>query len=151
MIRRPPRSTHCISSAASDVYKRQVYFRSLILVEFYQKEKKQNFAKFEAMYLETKRNSPNSRNLFPFSDFHKIIEEYEQAANDLDICDVYRQSYVAGGCSVTCDSVLLALCETPFSVRYLKLKGQNEEPRYDSRGDIDQSDVKGQECATVLA
>eukprot|EP00825_Cyclidium_porcatum_P039072 TRINITY_DN465_c0_g1_i6.p1 TRINITY_DN465_c0_g1~~TRINITY_DN465_c0_g1_i6.p1 ORF type:complete len:454 (+),score=83.24 TRINITY_DN465_c0_g1_i6:129-1490(+) len=25
MIRRPPRSTHCISSAASDVYKRQVY------------------------------------------------------------------------------------------------------------------------------
>jgi len=24
MIRRPPRSTHCISSAASDVYKRQL-------------------------------------------------------------------------------------------------------------------------------
>eukprot|EP00826_Nyctotherus_ovalis_P058498 TRINITY_DN8044_c0_g1_i4.p2 TRINITY_DN8044_c0_g1~~TRINITY_DN8044_c0_g1_i4.p2 ORF type:complete len:115 (+),score=25.99 TRINITY_DN8044_c0_g1_i4:26-346(+) len=29
MIRRPPRSTHCISSAASDVYKRQkLYFIS---------------------------------------------------------------------------------------------------------------------------
>ena len=27
MIRRPPRSTHCISSAASDVYKRQQYRR----------------------------------------------------------------------------------------------------------------------------
>eukprot|EP00826_Nyctotherus_ovalis_P056458 TRINITY_DN7625_c0_g1_i1.p1 TRINITY_DN7625_c0_g1~~TRINITY_DN7625_c0_g1_i1.p1 ORF type:complete len:131 (-),score=23.87 TRINITY_DN7625_c0_g1_i1:289-660(-) len=27
MIRRPPRSTHCISSAASDVYKRQVKYR----------------------------------------------------------------------------------------------------------------------------
>eukprot|EP00825_Cyclidium_porcatum_P018345 TRINITY_DN2093_c0_g1_i17.p2 TRINITY_DN2093_c0_g1~~TRINITY_DN2093_c0_g1_i17.p2 ORF type:complete len:106 (-),score=27.42 TRINITY_DN2093_c0_g1_i17:144-461(-) len=27
MIRRPPRSTHCISSAASDVYKRQIYKR----------------------------------------------------------------------------------------------------------------------------
>eukprot|EP00825_Cyclidium_porcatum_P035394 TRINITY_DN3710_c0_g1_i7.p2 TRINITY_DN3710_c0_g1~~TRINITY_DN3710_c0_g1_i7.p2 ORF type:complete len:140 (-),score=22.35 TRINITY_DN3710_c0_g1_i7:94-513(-) len=26
MIRRPPRSTHCISSAASDVYKRQDFF-----------------------------------------------------------------------------------------------------------------------------
>ena len=26
MIRRPPRSTHCISSAASDVYKRQHFF-----------------------------------------------------------------------------------------------------------------------------
>eukprot|EP00826_Nyctotherus_ovalis_P039343 TRINITY_DN3780_c0_g1_i6.p1 TRINITY_DN3780_c0_g1~~TRINITY_DN3780_c0_g1_i6.p1 ORF type:complete len:116 (-),score=13.50 TRINITY_DN3780_c0_g1_i6:22-345(-) len=25
MIRRPPRSTHCISSAASDVYKRQLF------------------------------------------------------------------------------------------------------------------------------
>ena len=25
MIRRPPRSTHCISSAASDVYKRQAH------------------------------------------------------------------------------------------------------------------------------
>ena len=25
MIRRPPRSTHCISSAASDVYKRQLH------------------------------------------------------------------------------------------------------------------------------
>eukprot|EP00826_Nyctotherus_ovalis_P014698 TRINITY_DN14112_c0_g1_i2.p1 TRINITY_DN14112_c0_g1~~TRINITY_DN14112_c0_g1_i2.p1 ORF type:complete len:105 (+),score=23.50 TRINITY_DN14112_c0_g1_i2:22-315(+) len=27
MIRRPPRSTHCISSAASDVYKRQILFQ----------------------------------------------------------------------------------------------------------------------------
>ena len=27
MIRRPPRSTHCISSAASDVYKRQGYIQ----------------------------------------------------------------------------------------------------------------------------
>eukprot|EP00826_Nyctotherus_ovalis_P026773 TRINITY_DN2087_c0_g1_i9.p1 TRINITY_DN2087_c0_g1~~TRINITY_DN2087_c0_g1_i9.p1 ORF type:complete len:123 (+),score=19.61 TRINITY_DN2087_c0_g1_i9:25-369(+) len=30
MIRRPPRSTHCISSAASDVYKRQVPFLLLL-------------------------------------------------------------------------------------------------------------------------
>ena len=27
MIRRPPRSTHCISSAASDVYKRQIHIK----------------------------------------------------------------------------------------------------------------------------
>eukprot|EP00826_Nyctotherus_ovalis_P048496 TRINITY_DN5721_c0_g1_i4.p1 TRINITY_DN5721_c0_g1~~TRINITY_DN5721_c0_g1_i4.p1 ORF type:complete len:189 (+),score=1.08 TRINITY_DN5721_c0_g1_i4:23-568(+) len=36
MIRRPPRSTHCISSAASDVYKRQIKYRiygSLIFIE----------------------------------------------------------------------------------------------------------------------
>ena len=31
MIRRPPRSTHCISSAASDVYKRQNMTRHLLL------------------------------------------------------------------------------------------------------------------------
>ena len=30
MIRRPPRSTHCISSAASDVYKRQLQDRGII-------------------------------------------------------------------------------------------------------------------------
>eukprot|EP00825_Cyclidium_porcatum_P011361 TRINITY_DN15821_c0_g1_i2.p2 TRINITY_DN15821_c0_g1~~TRINITY_DN15821_c0_g1_i2.p2 ORF type:complete len:102 (-),score=32.66 TRINITY_DN15821_c0_g1_i2:16-321(-) len=29
MIRRPPRSTHCISSAASDVYKRQVESKTI--------------------------------------------------------------------------------------------------------------------------
>ena len=32
MIRRPPRSRHCISSAASDVYKRQVEIEALTLV-----------------------------------------------------------------------------------------------------------------------
>ena len=30
MIRRPPRSTHCISSAASDVYKRQIKANSFL-------------------------------------------------------------------------------------------------------------------------
>eukprot|EP00825_Cyclidium_porcatum_P026759 TRINITY_DN28762_c0_g1_i1.p2 TRINITY_DN28762_c0_g1~~TRINITY_DN28762_c0_g1_i1.p2 ORF type:complete len:107 (+),score=14.93 TRINITY_DN28762_c0_g1_i1:63-383(+) len=30
MTRRPPRSTHCISSAASDVYKRQHYYLSFL-------------------------------------------------------------------------------------------------------------------------
>eukprot|EP00825_Cyclidium_porcatum_P001444 TRINITY_DN1065_c0_g1_i3.p1 TRINITY_DN1065_c0_g1~~TRINITY_DN1065_c0_g1_i3.p1 ORF type:complete len:155 (+),score=41.22 TRINITY_DN1065_c0_g1_i3:126-590(+) len=33
MIRRPPRSTHCISSAASDVYKRQVSTQSTWVVQ----------------------------------------------------------------------------------------------------------------------
>eukprot|EP00825_Cyclidium_porcatum_P041588 TRINITY_DN5491_c0_g1_i2.p3 TRINITY_DN5491_c0_g1~~TRINITY_DN5491_c0_g1_i2.p3 ORF type:complete len:160 (+),score=42.41 TRINITY_DN5491_c0_g1_i2:88-567(+) len=32
MIRRPPRSTHCISSAASDVYKRQVHGGEVLAV-----------------------------------------------------------------------------------------------------------------------
>eukprot|EP00825_Cyclidium_porcatum_P046204 TRINITY_DN7203_c0_g1_i1.p2 TRINITY_DN7203_c0_g1~~TRINITY_DN7203_c0_g1_i1.p2 ORF type:complete len:112 (+),score=22.02 TRINITY_DN7203_c0_g1_i1:152-487(+) len=32
MIRRPPRSTHCISSAASDVYKRQLLYSAHALL-----------------------------------------------------------------------------------------------------------------------
>ena len=35
MIRRPPRSTHCISSAASDVYKRQGVFQPAEVDQFH--------------------------------------------------------------------------------------------------------------------
>eukprot|EP00826_Nyctotherus_ovalis_P039356 TRINITY_DN3782_c0_g4_i6.p1 TRINITY_DN3782_c0_g4~~TRINITY_DN3782_c0_g4_i6.p1 ORF type:complete len:744 (+),score=180.37 TRINITY_DN3782_c0_g4_i6:35-2233(+) len=34
MIRRPPRSTHCISSAASDVYKRQIMYVPMFICEY---------------------------------------------------------------------------------------------------------------------
>eukprot|EP00825_Cyclidium_porcatum_P000389 TRINITY_DN1008_c0_g1_i3.p1 TRINITY_DN1008_c0_g1~~TRINITY_DN1008_c0_g1_i3.p1 ORF type:complete len:183 (-),score=20.06 TRINITY_DN1008_c0_g1_i3:182-730(-) len=34
MIRRPPRSTHCISSAASDVYKRQFLIQTIVLCKY---------------------------------------------------------------------------------------------------------------------
>eukprot|EP00826_Nyctotherus_ovalis_P025419 TRINITY_DN196_c0_g1_i31.p2 TRINITY_DN196_c0_g1~~TRINITY_DN196_c0_g1_i31.p2 ORF type:complete len:119 (+),score=22.36 TRINITY_DN196_c0_g1_i31:30-359(+) len=34
MIRRPPRSTHCISSAASDVYKRQIQDGAVAVEDF---------------------------------------------------------------------------------------------------------------------
>eukprot|EP00826_Nyctotherus_ovalis_P052653 TRINITY_DN6722_c0_g1_i1.p2 TRINITY_DN6722_c0_g1~~TRINITY_DN6722_c0_g1_i1.p2 ORF type:complete len:111 (+),score=18.79 TRINITY_DN6722_c0_g1_i1:29-334(+) len=38
MIRRPPRSTHCISSAASDVYKRQgISYEMQTLPEYWHK------------------------------------------------------------------------------------------------------------------
>eukprot|EP00825_Cyclidium_porcatum_P006075 TRINITY_DN12989_c0_g1_i1.p1 TRINITY_DN12989_c0_g1~~TRINITY_DN12989_c0_g1_i1.p1 ORF type:complete len:115 (-),score=21.33 TRINITY_DN12989_c0_g1_i1:688-1032(-) len=39
MIRRPPRSTHCISSAASDVYKRQAISLNFLKSIFKQKMK----------------------------------------------------------------------------------------------------------------
>eukprot|EP00825_Cyclidium_porcatum_P008465 TRINITY_DN14215_c0_g1_i3.p2 TRINITY_DN14215_c0_g1~~TRINITY_DN14215_c0_g1_i3.p2 ORF type:complete len:335 (+),score=89.96 TRINITY_DN14215_c0_g1_i3:145-1149(+) len=39
MIRRPPRSTHCISSAASDVYKRQIYDITQFRKEFIDSKK----------------------------------------------------------------------------------------------------------------
>eukprot|EP00825_Cyclidium_porcatum_P004943 TRINITY_DN12359_c0_g1_i1.p3 TRINITY_DN12359_c0_g1~~TRINITY_DN12359_c0_g1_i1.p3 ORF type:complete len:100 (+),score=18.58 TRINITY_DN12359_c0_g1_i1:61-360(+) len=38
MLRRPPRSTHCISSAASDVYKRQGYAERPKLAESRQRD-----------------------------------------------------------------------------------------------------------------
>ena len=40
MIRRPPRSTHCISSAASDVYKRQLILVAAALVHYQKNEDK---------------------------------------------------------------------------------------------------------------
>ena len=44
MIRRPPRSTHCISSAASDVYKRQILFLSKTGAEYWDTDSKQAIA-----------------------------------------------------------------------------------------------------------
>ena len=41
MIRRPPRSTHCISSAASDVYKRQPINPAISLHSPYDEERKE--------------------------------------------------------------------------------------------------------------
>ena len=51
MIRRPPRSTHTRSSAASDVYKRQVL---IDLVDKYQRNAKEKYNKTS-----TKNTSPN--------------------------------------------------------------------------------------------
>eukprot|EP00825_Cyclidium_porcatum_P022380 TRINITY_DN2465_c0_g1_i1.p2 TRINITY_DN2465_c0_g1~~TRINITY_DN2465_c0_g1_i1.p2 ORF type:complete len:101 (+),score=18.05 TRINITY_DN2465_c0_g1_i1:153-455(+) len=53
MIRRPPRSTHCISSAASDVYKRQSQYlsKNLCLSQFPQKS---------PLYYQRNVLSPNS-------------------------------------------------------------------------------------------
>eukprot|EP00826_Nyctotherus_ovalis_P057329 TRINITY_DN7833_c0_g1_i1.p1 TRINITY_DN7833_c0_g1~~TRINITY_DN7833_c0_g1_i1.p1 ORF type:complete len:177 (+),score=43.83 TRINITY_DN7833_c0_g1_i1:36-533(+) len=42
MIRRPPRSTHCISSAASDVYKRQVHEEQEDIISFSDDKKSAN-------------------------------------------------------------------------------------------------------------
>jgi len=45
MIRRPPRSTHCISSAASDVYKRQVQVSASAAVDV---DTPEEFARLQA-------------------------------------------------------------------------------------------------------
>ena len=49
MIRRPPRSTHCISSAASDVYKRQSWNPNDPAAAARRAKAKENKIKFENM------------------------------------------------------------------------------------------------------
>eukprot|EP00825_Cyclidium_porcatum_P043774 TRINITY_DN6297_c0_g2_i1.p1 TRINITY_DN6297_c0_g2~~TRINITY_DN6297_c0_g2_i1.p1 ORF type:complete len:145 (+),score=21.67 TRINITY_DN6297_c0_g2_i1:67-501(+) len=56
MIRRPPRSTHCISSAASDVYKRQ----ALLIVEddlALQKQLRWSFDQYETLTAADRENA----------------------------------------------------------------------------------------------
>eukprot|EP00825_Cyclidium_porcatum_P037715 TRINITY_DN4215_c0_g1_i1.p2 TRINITY_DN4215_c0_g1~~TRINITY_DN4215_c0_g1_i1.p2 ORF type:complete len:102 (+),score=25.76 TRINITY_DN4215_c0_g1_i1:143-448(+) len=57
MIRRPPRSTHCISSAASDVYKRQyIYCVGMFIITSFQinKQNKQKNIKIKIKYISKK-------------------------------------------------------------------------------------------------
>eukprot|EP00826_Nyctotherus_ovalis_P016084 TRINITY_DN14634_c0_g1_i12.p3 TRINITY_DN14634_c0_g1~~TRINITY_DN14634_c0_g1_i12.p3 ORF type:complete len:221 (+),score=61.66 TRINITY_DN14634_c0_g1_i12:73-735(+) len=120
-----------------------------ILLEFYRKEKKENFLRFQELFTLTKQTlSP--RPLFPFDAFHTLISEtYDKGATALEVCNVYREAYIAGDGDVTCDSVLLTFSETPFWVSHLRLKGQGGEPKYDARGDIDAGEVRGRECRAV--
>jgi len=124
-----------------------------ILLEFYRKEKKENFARFEELFTATKRGLKGGpKIIFPFDDFFKMVAgEYDKNISDQEVTYLYRESFIAGGCSVTCDSTLLTMSDTPFWIRYLRLKGQNTDPKYDTRGDIDQNDEKGKECAQVYA
>lgn len=121
-----------------------------VLTEFYRKEKKENFLKFTQLYSLAKRNAKSQEPIFPFEDFYKVVAEaYDKSITDIDVSALYRDSYVAGGASISCDSILLTFSESPFWIRYLRLKGQNAEPKYNSRGDIDQSEDRGRECALV--
>jgi len=123
-----------------------------VLTELYRKEKKENFAKFTQVYTIAKRNAKPQESIFPFEDFYTVVAEvYDKNITDIEISTLYRDSYIAGGASISCDSILLTFSESPFWIRYLRLKGQNTEPKYDFRGDIDQSDERGKECALVYA
>ena len=58
MIRRPPRSTHCISSAASDVYKRQMMYTIRVsdgvdkVIAKWKKSNPNLFKKYKKIYKE---------------------------------------------------------------------------------------------------
>jgi hypothetical protein len=118
-----------------------------VLLEFYRKEKKENFARFDQLY-KVARPTFKGRYL-SFGDFYKLIGEYDKSIKDLDMCNIYKEAFIGGSCLVNCESILLSLCETDFWVKYLRLKGQNIEPRYDARGDIDLFNDKGKECSEV--
>ena len=69
MIRRPPRSTHCISSAASDVYKRQeAHFTEEVMSDLYcyaqnKKEKKDQEETYPLSYQEMGKAQSKDKSL----------------------------------------------------------------------------------------
>lgn len=121
-----------------------------ILLEFYRKERKENFIKVEELCANAKKFSQLGKTSITFDSFYKIIAgDYDKTITDQDVSNLYRESFIGGGCSVNTESILLTFSETPFWVKFLRLKGQNAEPKYDARGDIDQADDKGKECAMI--
>eukprot|EP01022_Parablepharisma_sp_SALTPOND_P021175 TRINITY_DN4091_c0_g1_i1.p1 TRINITY_DN4091_c0_g1~~TRINITY_DN4091_c0_g1_i1.p1 ORF type:complete len:737 (+),score=121.52 TRINITY_DN4091_c0_g1_i1:1031-3241(+) len=132
-----------------------------ILLEFYRKERKENFVKLEEICVTAKKSTQLSKTSITFESFYRIIAgDYDKSITDQEVSGLYREAFIGGGCAVNADSILLTFCETqvdglynyynrPFWVKFLRLKGQNAEPKYDARGDIDQSEDKGKECAMV--
>ena len=123
-----------------------------ILLEFYRKEKKENHIRFENIFSLSKSSLESACSIFPFSSFYKIFSEsYDKNITELELCSLYRESYIAGGGAITSNSTLLTFSETPFWINYLRLKGQNDTPKYDDRGEIKSSNDKGKECALVYS
>ena len=80
MIRRPPRSTHCISSAASDVYKRQVLGLEVGADDYLTKPFGLNelIARSRALIRRSKRNKKyieNSKTVLEFNHIKMFLEE----------------------------------------------------------------------------
>eukprot|EP00826_Nyctotherus_ovalis_P040761 TRINITY_DN4042_c0_g1_i13.p2 TRINITY_DN4042_c0_g1~~TRINITY_DN4042_c0_g1_i13.p2 ORF type:complete len:130 (-),score=42.50 TRINITY_DN4042_c0_g1_i13:369-734(-) len=82
MIRRPPRSTHCISSAASDVYKRQ------ILV--YDITRKKSLDDIKTLWLHEIKKNPNHNviiTLLPFLMIEGTCSAHKVVGNKCDLED----------------------------------------------------------------
>jgi len=122
-----------------------------ILLELYRKEKKESFIRLDELFGKVKKGQQAMpKSSLQFDHFYRIFAgDYDKAITDSEVAHLYRESYIGGGCSVNIDSTILTMCETPFWVRYLRLRGQNSEPKYDSRGDIDIGDEKGKEAMLV--
>eukprot|EP00825_Cyclidium_porcatum_P015700 TRINITY_DN189_c0_g1_i13.p1 TRINITY_DN189_c0_g1~~TRINITY_DN189_c0_g1_i13.p1 ORF type:complete len:293 (-),score=40.01 TRINITY_DN189_c0_g1_i13:187-1065(-) len=80
MIRRPPRSTHCISSAASDVYKRQFFFLYIDLQALFTSGQ---------CYDQSIIGSFNDQKMYPFVNYGS--SQLQLDCGDLGIADQYGE------------------------------------------------------------
>jgi len=123
-----------------------------IMLEFYRKEKKENVVKFEKLFAETYMDLKSRDSLFPFKDFKDLLaNKYDKNISDLEVCNIYKEAFIGGGSAVNSDSILLAFNETPFWIRYLRLKGLNPELKYDEKGDFDKTTERGKHHAAIHA
>ncbi len=85
-----------------------------ILLEYYRKQKKENVAKFSELYKSEKSSHPgHSASIFSFSAFYNLVcGAYDSDITDAEASALYREAYIAGGCCVNLDSILLAFNES---------------------------------------
>ena len=84
-----------------------------ILLEFYRKERKDNFIKFEDLFNSAKRINQLAKPSITFESFYKIVTaDYDRLITDQEVVGLYREAFIGGGCSVNTDSVLLTFTET---------------------------------------
>eukprot|EP00826_Nyctotherus_ovalis_P012773 TRINITY_DN13401_c0_g1_i20.p2 TRINITY_DN13401_c0_g1~~TRINITY_DN13401_c0_g1_i20.p2 ORF type:complete len:111 (-),score=15.40 TRINITY_DN13401_c0_g1_i20:734-1042(-) len=101
MIRRPPRSTHCISSAASDVYKRQMW-NSLSTGNFLNYTKaweSANVSEVLAGLLEF-IDAVQLFRLWADLNFKQIYNASSQYLHELWICHIYKRIITFAGCGI---------------------------------------------------
>ena len=83
------------------------------MLEFYRKEKKEKFARLEELYATAKKNIESSKSQLRFDAFSAIVAgEYDKSISDQEVCNLYREAYVGGGCAVNLDSILLTFSDT---------------------------------------
>eukprot|EP01022_Parablepharisma_sp_SALTPOND_P032753 TRINITY_DN862_c0_g1_i1.p1 TRINITY_DN862_c0_g1~~TRINITY_DN862_c0_g1_i1.p1 ORF type:complete len:1032 (-),score=96.55 TRINITY_DN862_c0_g1_i1:76-3171(-) len=129
-----------------------------VLLEFYKKQKKENIVKFTEIYKSVKFRKVAPSSKVTFQEFREMVQGiFDPEITPLELVKLYRDAYVTGGSGVTLDSILTTFSESytrlaltfhsNFWIRYLRLRGQNLEPKYDARGEFDPSSERSKECA----
>ncbi len=85
-----------------------------VLLEYYIKQKKENIAKFTELYKAVKgKYSSKGSGLMSFAGFYNLISgAYDADVSDTEAARLYREAYVAGGCCINVDSILLTFSES---------------------------------------